>query len=781
MKSLFDMTPYELGESGQEAAIKYLIMYISKGKTNEKRLAASAISKLSKNYLESCSKAIPFLIDNLGDSHAQVRQYTLKALKNFDIPKKYINIIRAISDKDSAEYNRRAAEELLDLIAPNDSKTFGKAHEDLEKNDSQTSLNQNNFLEKLNINCGIRLTENQKKAVLHKDGAALVLAVPGAGKTTVLLSRTANLIINHGINPASILSITFSKASALDMRNRYFSFFSSMTDIGANFSTIHSFCYELLRKYSSTQGKNYKIIENSDTPMDKRTILRKIYKELNEEVIDDDALDDLSNSICFAKNMMLDSKELTNYSNEICIKNFYDIFNQYENIKKENNYIDFDDMLSLTYEILSSNEEVRERYRDIYKYVQVDEGQDTSKLQHKIIEILVKPSNNIFIVADDDQSIYSFRGAYPKFLLEFKSMYGDAKTYYIEENFRSTPQIVNLANGFIKFNSERFEKNLYTKNPSGNNEKVVIVKDEEEEAEYILRNLNENASNAILFRNNMSCIRVGDILSRKGVSFYLRDYNKFFFKNFVVQDIKALMMLTIDNRDFEGFNRVYYRIKSYISKEIAHKIVLKADSGKNLFEICEEISESEKNAKGILTRFINNMQTIKYKGPWDFIEYMDKDFGYNKYLKENSQKFGYSYDSLRGIVTNLKGLALRCSSLVNFLNRIDELEKILEDSCKKKKSDSLILSTIHSSKGLEFDNVFIIDVIENVIPSRGSLDSFENGDFSPIEEERRLMYVALTRAKKNLHIISLENKNGEPVKQSRFIKEIYNISLRKDG
>lgn len=779
MKSLFEMTPYELGESGQEAAINYLIMYISKGKANEKRLAASAIGKLSKLYLESSSRAVPYLIENLGDEHAQVRQYTLKALKNFNIPSKYFNLVNSISLNDSAEYNRRAASELVELMKAFDVPGIKAA---LEKNDcsnEKQNLNEEEFINKLNTNCKIRLTDSQKKAVLHMEGPALVLAVPGAGKTTVLLSRTANLIINHKVNPASILSITFSKASAEDMKNRYFNFFSSMTDIGANFSTIHSFCYEFLRKYASTYRKSFRIIENSSGPVDKRKLLRKIYKDINEEVIDDDALDDLINSICYVKNMMLTEDELINYSNEVSIKNFVNIFCSYEKIKKENDFIDFDDMLSLTYEVLISNEEIRDRYRDIYKYVQVDEGQDTSKLQHKIIEALVKPNNNIFIVADDDQSIYSFRGAYPKFLLDFKAMYVDAKTYYIEENFRSTPQIVELANKFIKFNSERFEKNLYTRNPEGEVEKIIIVKDEEEEAEYIVNNLKQGSTNAILFRNNMSCIRLGDILSRRGVSFYIRDYNKFFFKNFVVQDIKALIMFSINNADLEGFSRIYYRIKSYISKEIANTIMIKAFDGIDLFQIWEQIIAADNSSRGIMIRFRNIIENLRCKNPWDFIEYMDKDLGYNKYLKENSQKFGYSYDSLRGIVTNLKGLAFRCSSLLSFLSRIEELEKILEASCKSNKTSNLTLSTIHSSKGLEFDNVFIIDVVENIIPSRGSLEAYERGDFSSIEEERRLMYVALTRAKKYIHIISLENKNGEPVKQSKFIKEIDNINFRR--
>lgn len=781
MKKLMNMSPYELGESGREEAIKYLIMYLTKGKANDKRLAASAVGKLALKYKDSCNRAIPFLIENLSDSHGQVRQYTLKALTKLNVPKKYYSLIKKLAQNDRVEYCRRAALQLLEQMELDHSIEGTGKNEDKVKSVTKNMLasidvkaQESRFIEMLSYKCGIKLTEKQKAAVLHKDGPALVLAVPGAGKTTVLLSRTANLIINHKVNPAAILSITFSRASALDMRNRYYNFFSQITSIGANFSTIHSFSYELIRKYSIMNNKSYKIIEEDGSKGIKRDILRELFKEYNGENIDDDALEDLINSIGYVKNMMLKGDELEEYGFSQDIKHFLEIYDGYEKIKKSNNYIDYDDMLTLAYDILQEDEELLQRYRNLYEYIQIDEGQDTSKIQHKLIEIIAQPKNNVFIVADDDQSIYSFRGAYPRFLLDFDKMYKDTKKYFIDQNFRSTPEIVALANSFIKSNRERFNKEMKTANPSGARVNLVKVWDELQEVEYIINELTSasNKDSAILYRNNMAAIKLADELSRRGVSFYIRDYNKFFFKHFIIQDIRSFIMFTLDNRDIESLSRIYYRINSFISKDTIQLLSSKAKGDKDLFDLAESLLDLSSNQRGAMARLRKIFSLLKVKAPGDFIDYIDKELGYSKYLKDNCTNIGYSYESLKVILSNLKALAVRCNSFAAFLVRLEELEKVLEEAKLKKGKSNLTLSTIHSSKGLEFENVFLVDLIDNIMPTRSSIESYEQGNMGELEEERRLMYVALTRAKQRLHIIVMENKNEEKVKPSRFIDEI---------
>jgi DNA helicase-2/ATP-dependent DNA helicase PcrA len=785
MKELGKMSPYELGESGSEEAVRHLILYLSKGTANEKRLAASAINKLSANYGNTCRKAIPFLIENLGDSHPQVRQYTLKALSKLRLSAPALKVIQAVHESDAAEYNKRIAGEIIEAAKDTaydysvDSSAIEviNAEKEVYKNYSHNvefSKEEDKFIKLINKECGISFTEKQKSAVLHKEGAALVLAVPGAGKTTVLLARTANLIVNHGVNPANILSITFSKASAMDMRNRYNSIFSNITSIGGNFSTIHSFCFELINKYAQIHNIKYKVIEAGNSEVNKRVILKQCYKQFNRESIDEDALDELINSIGYVKNMMYSKEELQKYSETLDINKFIDIYLEYESIKKKNNFLDYDDMLSLTFQILNEDVALLQRYREIYQYIQVDEAQDTSKLQHKIIQMVAQPQNNVFMVADDDQSIYGFRGAFPKFLLEIDSLYPNTKRFYIEENFRSTKEIVSMANKFIKGNEVRFNKELHTKNNSGIPVNIVRLKDEKDQLQFIIKQINEpseNKSRAILYRNNMTSIILADELSREGISFYLKDYNRFFFKHFITEDIKSFFNLILDNSDIEAFSRVYYRINSYLLKETVNIIKAAWSSGKSVFDMIDTLNIND-NQKRNMVRLKGIFNTIKHYNPDRILEFIEEELGYNKYLKDNARLLGYSYEGLRSIFINLKALSARCTSLASFIVRIDELEKIMESSTKYNKDSVITLSTMHSSKGLEFTKVYILDLFENIIPNRGSIDRFDIGDKDAMEEERRLMYVAMTRARKDLSLISISRKNGETMTPSRFINEL---------
>jgi DNA helicase II / ATP-dependent DNA helicase PcrA len=786
------MTPYDLGESGKEEAVKYLILYLSKGTPNEKRLAASAINKLSDKYKDACKQAVPFLVENLSASHPQVRQYTLKALAKFNLKEPQYRVIKDIALRDEAEYNRRAAKEVLnnkvnqldDEIDYKEEVVLDRASEIYSFKDTHEVRNfskkEREFIALLNKECKIMLTKKQEAAVLHKDGPALVLAVPGAGKTTVLLARTANLIINHGINPANILSITFSKASAIDMRTRYNSIFSSIASIGANFSTIHSFAYELIRKYSVLKKINYTVIEDGNNGVSKREILKRCYLKHNGENVDEDILEEIINSIGFVKNMILREEELSQYSQEVEINNFVDIYKEYEEIKKENNYIDYDDMLTLCYEILQEDKDTLLRYRNLYKYIQIDEGQDTSKIQHKLLQLIAYPENNLFIVADDDQSIYSFRGAYPRFLMDFEKQYPETMKFYIEENFRCTKEIAEVANKFIKTNRVRFNKELFTNNEKGEPVTLVKLKSEKEQFDYLASefcNISIEGNSAILYRNNLSAILMADELSRRGISFFLRDYNKFFFKHVVTEDVKAFINLILDNSSLENLSRIYYRINSFISRDTIQCIKESALPGETIFSEAAEakLSRLNETQRKNYTRLKMLVLELKKASPKAVITKMENELGYNRFIKDNAKALGYSYESLRIVLTNLKALAANCSTMIEFLKRIDELSEIMEQAKQKKQSAALTLSTIHSSKGLEFSKVCIIDLIDNIIPTRGSIEKLELGKPDQLEEERRLMYVAMTRAKKNLTLILLKQKNEEAVIPSRFIDELLEI------
>ncbi len=305
------------------------------------------------------------------------------------------------------------------------------------------------FIKYLNDRYNIDLNEQQQKAVLNIEGPILLLSVPGGGKTTVIVSRCANMILNHNIDPENMLTLTFSKASAIDMGQRFKKIFGDEIKNNVNFSTIHSFCYSVLRTYANKRCVSFPtIIEDEKAPLSKNQLLKKFYFEFNEEYISDDKLEELSNAICYIKNMMLTIEEIN--ESDIDIKNIIEIYKSYEEYKRINNYIDFDDMLSITLKLFKKNNELLNYYRRKYTYINIDESQDTSYLQHEIIKILVSPRNNIFMVGDEDQSIYTFRAAFPKALLNFKETYPKAQIFLMERNYRSTKSIVNAANLFIK-------------------------------------------------------------------------------------------------------------------------------------------------------------------------------------------------------------------------------------------------------------------------------------------------------------------------------------------
>lgn len=627
-----------------------------------------------------------------------------------------------------------------------------------------------NILEK---KYNISLTTQQKSAVLHVDGPAIILAVPGAGKTTVLISRTANLIMNHGINPENILSITFSKASAKDMKERFASIFNGFTNQNVNFSTIHSFAYSLLRDYASITRTRYTLIEGDASKVNKIQLLKDIYYRINKAYINDDKLEELTNTIGYAKNMMIDVNDFGSYDS-FQIKKFDEIYTLYEKYKRENNYFDFDDMLTLSLEILSNNPHLLNKYSQKYKYIQVDEGQDTSKVQNEIIRLLAQPNNNLFVVADDDQSIYGFRGANPEALLNFKDIYNDAKVFFMEENFRSTKNIVSVSNNFIMKNMSRYKKQLFTSNPSKRPVTIVKVKDEDTQYDYIIKNLKKEtifSNTAILYRNNISSIGIIENLIKNNIPFYMKDTKLHFFRHWVLQDILCFFNLALDDSDISSFEKIYYKMKGYISKASLQYIMTK-DSSISVFDRLVTFPEFRSFQVENIRNLKRDFKILVKKKPYQAISFIEKELEYDKYLRDNCKSFGYSYDNIKSILSYLKIIAKDSISIIDFIARLDEVQNKIEKAKFNKNKNAVVLSTIHSAKGLEFDNVYMIDLVDGEFPSSSSIELFESGNSSAIEEERRLFYVGMTRAKEVLDIVTLNSKNGEKAFNSMFVNEL---------
>lgn len=622
----------------------------------------------------------------------------------------------------------------------------------------------------------MNLSNEQKKAISHVKGPALVLAVPGAGKTTVLIHRTANLILNHNIAPENILSITFSKASARDMKERFNKLYGDIVKAPVHFSTIHSFSFSLVREYAYKNNIRYTLIEDANKQPNKIDLIKKIYFSINKDYITEEKLETLINSIGYIKNMLITPEEFL-ADNKIDIKNFREIFNIYENYKKKNGLIDFDDMLTLTLDILKKDRYLLDKYRNKYKYIQVDEGQDTSKVQMEIIKILAHPKNNLFIVADDDQSIYSFRGAYPKALFEFNRIYKNSKIFFMEHNYRSSQNIVKVCNKFIKKNTLRYNKNIITANPFFEPINIVRVTKAEDQYDFLIKELNKHndyANTAILYRNNISSVGLIEYLERNNIPFYMRDIKVKFFSHWIVKDIMDFFALAEDPTDIVAFENIYFKMNGFISKKQV-SYIKSLDSNSSVFNRLLNIPGiTEFYRKNFLDLKLN-FKKLSKMNPYEGIYYIQNILGYEDYLKENCMKFNHTFDSLKTIINCIKLIASNVKDICELIERLKYLEYLTNQSKNIKKG--VTLSTIHSAKGLEFDRVYIIDLIEGDFPTISSIDSFNKGDVEALEEERRLFYVGMTRAKKYLTLITIENKNQPKVKPSRFIMELENLKM----
>lgn len=615
----------------------------------------------------------------------------------------------------------------------------------------------------------MNLTASQLKAVDHFEGPALVLAVPGAGKTTMILHRTKKLI-EKGVDPKSILTITFSKAQAVDIKMR---FIEMDGDKFVHFSTIHAFCYSIVRDYAKKYGKSLSLIDSNLKK--KYEILRDIYKSVNNTYPTEERVETAISEVGYCKNMMLSPKSFAK-SKRCETDNFVKFFETYEKFKKDKGLIDFDDMINLSYEVLKNDSAILKKYRDRFKFIQLDEGQDTSRSQFQVLKLLAKPNNNLFVVADDDQSIYAFRGANTEELFKLQKEYADIATFYMEENFRSTKNIVNIANIFISQNEKRFEKTVITNNPFDNPVNIIKLKEPKDQYDFIEKELEKDKGDiAVLYRNNLSSIGLVEYFERKNYSFNIKDKKTKFFSHFITRDILDILNFSRDLSDIDLYEKFYFKLKGYISKR--HIEYLKRNRGKNVFNILKNYpdlpSYYHKNINGLLVGF----KKIARVDVYEAIDYIDKEMGYGDYLKENAKRFMETESTLNEYLYYLKLIAKSTKSLDLFIGRLKELEY---DLLKAKDAGAkLTFSTIHSAKGLEFSRVFVVDLYEGTLPSTSSIEDLRE-DPELYEEERRLFYVAMTRAKKELYLMYSHYTNGRKNEISSFVTDLETLAGAKN-
>lgn len=590
----------------------------------------------------------------------------------------------------------------------------------------------------------IHLNEQQTAAVKNTEGAVLLLAVPGSGKTTVLVTRLGYMIFGRNIAPENILTMTYTVAATRDMRARFASVFGDEMAARLNFSTINSVSCQIIRYFERTLGRTAFELISSEQELG--SLIGEIYKKATGEFAQEGDIKTVRALITYAKNMLLSDDEITELEKEC--KCFKKIYSEYCNALLTLKKMDFDDQMVYAYKILRSHPEILSHFRNRYTYICVDEAQDTSKIQHMIIRLLAGENGNIFMVGDEDQSIYGFRAAYPEALMDFENTYNNAKVLVLETNYRSTSQIVASADSFIKKNTVRREKNMRAAQGKGSDVISVKVKNRMAQYDYI-SSVAENCieQTAVLYRDNDCAIPVIDMLERKNIPYWCRGNDSAFFSHPVVKDITDIINFSFDTSDGELFMKIYYKFNKGISKADAMKAVKKArEKGISIFKALLKYCELSKWCIGNVRDLEWNFDIIKESSAVVAMNRIADFMGYSEYLESRGA------DSSK--LDILKAVAVNADTAKDFLYRLSELENIIKTGSDNK--SRFVLSTIHSAKGLEFDNVIIIDVIDGLFPKIDG-NFMDEHDRKQLEEERRLFYVGITRAKRVLTLIEYEN------------------------
>ena len=621
------------------------------------------------------------------------------------------------------------------------------------------------------------LNNKQKEAVINTDGPMLVLAGAGSGKTKVLTTKIAYLIEEKEIDPYNIIAITFTNKAANEMKSRV----ESMLGISADkiqISTFHSFGLSVIKRHYDKLGldRNFTIIDSDDV----LSTIKRILKDMN---LDPKFYNPktIRNKISSAKNELMSPEELDKFTNceldEITVK----IYVEYQKRLKINNSVDFDDLLMLPIILFNENKDILGFYQERFKYILVDEYQDTNEVQYILTKMLSAKYKNICVVGDPDQSIYGFRGSNYKNILNFEKDYKNTKVILLEQNYRSTKNILSAANDVIKNNKNRKEKDLWTDNNIGDKIKYKRCDDEKDEANYVVSNIKKLVKDnikyediAVLYRTNAQSRNIEEALLRENIPYKVVG-SFYFYNRKEIKDLICYLKLIYNTSDDISLNRIINVPKRGIGLKTLENLTTKANIlNDSIFNVIE--SGKELAFKNLILEFREMSEELSLT---ELVDLILEKTGIRKELEvedtiesrsrlENLEEFKSitkSFEDKYGVI-----------SLSEFLDEISLVSDVEEH---KNQTDVVTLMTVHSAKGLEFDNVFIIGLEEGIFPH--SMCLYSN---SEVEEERRLCYVAITRARKNLSLVNSKRRllygqeSSNP--QSRFINEISEEYLAKE-
>lgn len=628
-----------------------------------------------------------------------------------------------------------------------------------------------NIIDKLKEKNGLEFNQEQLEILNHLLGSAIVHSTAGSGKTTMICSRIGLLINDYNVSPEKILVLSYSNASVNDIFKRYKELMTGKIHSRVNeklrFSTVHSFGMSIINYYSRKTGIEYKIAGTRGIK-GKNAIIRDIFKDLYNRNPQTTEIDRIINGITLLNNSKMNDGFIR--STESNIDNLAYFYNKYNEYKQENKIIDFDDMLIKSTQLLRENQALRKYYKARYEYILVDEVQDMSKIQYELLRLIVNDYENIMAFGDSDQSIYGFRGSYRNIFIDFTKDFPSIKKYQLDINYRCDVNIVDISSKFIELAKNRPSREISAYSQDLGTITVASFKNDEEQSEFLVKEIKEKYSGnlgetAILFRDSLSLIKPVTKLINKELEFYCNKEEYNIFRHFTKNDIIGAIWLSYNRSLVLALWQFYNKINLNLTRGDMLRLWDKHDKKEDLFHCFKRIGGLSKEQKLLVEELEKDLDHLAKLKPYEAIDYFLKDMNYKDYLSSLSKGITYESSIYSRYIDIMRYLTKNEPSVRTYIDWVARLQVRVRDSFNNSGKDAVTLSTLHSAKGLEFDNVFIIDTNENILPSYLSKDDKVS---SKMEEERRLMYVGLTRARKNLYILSSGRK-------SQYIREIESI------
>ena len=597
----------------------------------------------------------------------------------------------------------------------------------------------------------VALDNYQMKAINSEGKNTLVVAAPGSGKTTVIINRVNHLIEERKVKVGNIIVITFTRAAAENMKSRYKNIFKK--DTAPFFGTFHGLFYKILLR----EGFDIKIIDGGKGHGIVKSVLGKYFDDVN-----DDKVRDVLNNISLFKTSL---GKLEEFSPSISMEIFKECYEQYEKQKEKEKLWDFDDLSVRVLYLFKNNSNILSKYRNLFKYVLVDEFQDCDELQIAFLK-MINDGNELFAVGDEDQCIYSFRGSKPEYMVEFDKSFIKGEKVYLSTNYRSKKNIVDISKKLISNNLGRNNKDILSFESGKGVIKFMKPYNEFLQGEEIINIIKsfigeDYSNNAILYRTNMEARSLIDTFTRRKIPFVLLDKGYNFFEHFICKDIINYLILSVDPYNRDAFNFIINKPFRYISKSNL-SYVGNYKEYKNVFDILIDKSDTAPFQAKKLDDLKKDIAYLNKISLGSAVQYIISSLGYIDYLREYASKFNQNFSDLEDVLEEFKGAIEGFRNISEFLIHVDNVKEEIEKS--KVVQDGVILSTIHGVKGMEFKNVFIINCVEETIPHKSSIED-------NLEEERRLFYVAITRAIKNLYVFSPKTIRGKFSDVSRFVLE----------